>query len=244
MADGRFDEMLLGMAQKHRGIEDLLYTIMSFYERRTDLFHIKDNDKDKESGDGGSSKGFAPGKAEEMLCKQFRVFQARYFERAQPYLIASKEMVEQAIGAKPRDGPYGGASSSSAAAASASLPAPRPPPKQAIPDGVGASPLEGGDPGQWAKVQNAGSGYTWNQSDQDITIEINVEKCVASDIKVTFAPRKLSVKRKGEVILEGNLCEKISLDDCTWHLDSGKQVVLTLEKIKPSFWSGLFEGSS
>merc|ERR1711933_378164 len=115
-----------------------------------------------------------------------------------------------------------------------------PQPKQGpIPNGVAASPLEGGDPGQWESMQAAGAGYIWNQSVQDVTVEINVEKCTASDIKVTFAPRKVVVKRKGEVVLEGALSEKINCEESTWHLDSGKQVVLSLEKIKPTFWESL-----
>lgn len=251
MTDGRFDELLLGMAQKHKGIEDLLYTIMSFYERRTDFFHVQEE---------GSSKGRAAGKAEESFKQQFRAMQKRYLERAQPHLIATPEQIAAATCAggatSSRGGGYSGsapavapATAGGADAAGGGAPAPAPaaapaasPKQQApIPDGVGASPLEGGDPGQWAKMQAGASGYKWNQSVQDVTVEIDVEKCTAADIKVSFTPKKLTVKRKGEVILEGVLAEKINCEESTWHLDSGKQVVLSLEKVKPTFWEGFFE---
>lgn len=241
MTDGRFDELMLGMAQKHRGIDDLLYTVMSFYERRTDLFHVQED---------GAAKGHPPGKAEDMLRKQFRHFQNRYLERSQPHLLASPAEVASARAASAR------ASGAPASADSAAGGAPARPvadsvacgaavPSQSsqasIPSGVSASPLEGGDPGQWEKVEHEGQGFTWNQSVQDITVELAVEKCPARDIKVTFAPRKLTVKRSGTTILEGKLSDKINCEESTWHLDSGKQVVLSLEKSKPVFWNGLFE---
>jgi len=250
MADGRFDDLLLGMAQKHRGIEDLLYTVMSFYERRTDLFHVKEGD---------SKKGFAPGHAEEALRKQFRHFQGRYLQRAQPHLIATPEEIARATsgGTKNKQRQSGGGGGSEAAAttaAGATPPAPanptgaavqessssRPTPAR-IPNGVGVSPLEGGDAGQWEKQQKQGQGYTWNQSVSEITVEIDVEKCSAQDVKVTFQSKRLTVKRKGETVLEGPLCNKINCEESTWHLDSGRQIVLSLEKLQPAFWESLIQ---
>merc|ERR1712228_1157674 len=108
-------------------------------------------------------------------------------------------------------------------------------------DIVNASPLEGGDPGLWERMQEHGSGYTWNQSVQELTVEMNVEKCTARDIKVDLSSKKICVKRKGEVIVEGKLHDKINCEESTWHLDEGKQVVISLEKIKPAFWETLLE---
>ena len=43
LAAGRCeDDLLLGLAQKHKGIEDLLHTLMTFLERQSDLFHVKE----------------------------------------------------------------------------------------------------------------------------------------------------------------------------------------------------------
>ncbi|CAJ1368230.1 unnamed protein product [Effrenium voratum] len=103
--------------------------------------------------------------------------------------------------------------------------------------------MEGGDPGQWEKEKNQGAGWVWNQTPQEVTLELAVEPCKAADLKVTIASKSVSVKRKGEIVLEGKLFDKISGEDSTWHLDSGKQVVLTLEKIRPAFWESLFEKS-
>eukprot|EP00930_Biecheleria_cincta_P047267 TRINITY_DN32729_c0_g1_i1.p1 TRINITY_DN32729_c0_g1~~TRINITY_DN32729_c0_g1_i1.p1 ORF type:complete len:227 (-),score=62.09 TRINITY_DN32729_c0_g1_i1:82-762(-) len=225
--DGRFDELLLGLAQKHKGIDDLLHTLMTFMERRTDLFHVKESEEDK--------KGFKQGEAREMLRKQFSSFQARYLARAQPHLLARPPgQGSQALAA---GAGYSSSSSSSSPPSAAA-------PGKEIPNGVNASPLEGGDPGQWERQVQKGEGFTWNQTPQDVTVEIDVPKCKASDLKVVFATRSLSVKLKGEAVAEGKLFDKISGEDSTWHLDNGKQVVITLEKVKPAFWDALFVGGS
>eukprot|EP00929_Paragymnodinium_shiwhaense_P083874 TRINITY_DN44821_c0_g1_i1.p1 TRINITY_DN44821_c0_g1~~TRINITY_DN44821_c0_g1_i1.p1 ORF type:complete len:273 (+),score=74.07 TRINITY_DN44821_c0_g1_i1:119-937(+) len=263
--DGRYDDLLLGLAQKHRGIEDILYTVMSFYERKTDLFHVKDSPDDK--------KGFKAGEAEDMIKKQFNHFQARYLERAQPHLLARRPSgssggysgaapsaalaraagVGAAGSGEPSDAPRaagggdaaaggGGGPDAGAGGGAPSAPS-RPAPKAKIPDGVEASPLEGGDPGQWARQSKAvDMGRKWNQSPTEVNVEIDVEKCTKNDIKVVLASRKVSVKRKDEVILEGNFFDKINVEESTWHLSDGKQVVLSLEKIRPAYWEGLLEG--
>jgi len=73
-------------------------------------------------------------------------------------------------------------------------------------------------------------------------VEIDIEKCTARDIKVDIQSRRISVKRKGEVIVEGKLFDKINCEDSTWHLADGKIVTLSLEKIKTQFWEHFFEG--
>eukprot|EP00927_Polykrikos_kofoidii_P014379 TRINITY_DN1629_c0_g1_i1.p1 TRINITY_DN1629_c0_g1~~TRINITY_DN1629_c0_g1_i1.p1 ORF type:complete len:190 (-),score=43.79 TRINITY_DN1629_c0_g1_i1:361-930(-) len=114
----------------------------------------------------------------------------------------------------------------------------------AIPSGVSASPLEGGDAGQWEREKKtAGGRSAWNQTPTEVNVEIDVEKCTKQDIKVVLSSRKISVKRRGEVVLEGNLFDKMNVEESTWHLEEGKRVVLSLEKIKPAYWNGLFEGN-
>ena len=54
-------------------------------------------------------------------------------------------------------------------------------------------------------------------------MELAVEPCKASDLKVVILPKSISVKLRGETLLEGKLFEKINGEESTWHLDSGKQ---------------------
>ncbi len=58
------DEVLLGLAQHHNGIGDLLGTIFSFFERRTDLFHIMEEER--------ARMGFPAGHAEQMVRDAFK----------------------------------------------------------------------------------------------------------------------------------------------------------------------------
>lgn len=230
--DGRFDEMILGLAQKHKGIEDLMYTLMSFFERRTDLFHQKESAEDK--------KGYDAGKAEESVRKQFRILQQRYLERAQPHLIYRPPARD---GKAPAGAPAlvdaGDSGSSPDAAAGGGGAAPTP--LTSIPKGVNASPLDGGDVGQWASIEKKQGQHKWTQSTQEVIVEIDVEKCKAADLTIVFKQRNVSVKRKGEVLLEGKLHDKINLEESTWHLDEGKQIVLSMEKLKEAWWEHLLE---
>eukprot|EP00435_Cladocopium_sp_Y103_P017612 s1381_g4.t1 len=63
MADGRFDDLLVNMARKHSNVEELTWSLLSFFERRTDLFHVMETSSDR--------MGFGPGMAEKMLFKHF-----------------------------------------------------------------------------------------------------------------------------------------------------------------------------
>lgn len=265
--DGRFDEMLLGLAQKHKGIEDFWYTLMNFYERNTDLFHVKDSLEDK--------KGFKAGEAEDMVRKQFNHFQARYLERAQPHLLmrrgkdgkpiipalpasasSSSSSADAAAGGAPRAlpmdrlraAPMEAIADEVAAAEAASVGRMAPssgPGSKEIPMGVNASPLEGGDPGQWEKevkkVASDNDRCRWNQSPQEVNVELSVNKCTKQDIKVVFSAKKISVKCKGELILDGPLHDKINCEESTWHLEDSKRIVLSLEKIRQTYWERLVE---
>lgn len=242
--DGRFDDMLLGLAQKHKGIEDLMYTLMSFFNRRTDLFHVKEGPDDK--------KGYDAGQAEKAVKEQFRILQQRYLERAQPHLIyrpppRSGAAPAAALGdAAASSGSTGETGSSPDAAAGGGDGGAGPAPKlqTSIPQGMNASPLDGGDAGQWERIQKKQENLKWHQSPGEVVVEIDVEQCKASDLKIAFKQRSISVKRMGEVLLEGKLFDKINCEESTWHLDESKQIVLSMEKIKEAWWEFLVEPSA
>merc|ERR1719253_1287596 len=79
MGDAKYDDLLLGIARDHGGIQPLLDTVFAFFERRTDLFHVL-------RGEG--KMGFPPMVSEQMVLKSFRVAQERYLQRAQPEELA------------------------------------------------------------------------------------------------------------------------------------------------------------
>lgn len=238
--DGRFDDMLLGLAQKHKGIEDLMYTLMSFFDRRTDLFHVKESLEDK--------KGYEAGHAEKAVKEQFRVLQQRYLERSQPHLIyrpPSRAAAAPAAALQDAGGSSGSTGETGSTAAGSgdggAGPAAAPKAQGAIPTGVNASPLDGGDVGQWERIEKRQDQLKWHQSTGEVVVEIDVEKCKASDLKISFKQRSISVARKGVVLLEGKLHDKINCEESTWHLDEGKQIVLSMEKIKEAWWESLVD---
>ena len=73
------DEVLLGLAQHHNGIGHLLDSIFSFFERRTDLSHVMQGERDK--------MGFPPHKAEQMVRDAFKKNQHKFEQKSSRIII-------------------------------------------------------------------------------------------------------------------------------------------------------------
>lgn len=84
--------------------------------------------------------------------------------------------------------------------------------------------------------------YYWSQSLREITLEVEVEECRAKDIQVDCTATRLTIRCKGNTVLEGKLHEKIVTDQTMWHLDNGNQIVLSLEKQRETWWKCVLEG--
>lgn len=236
MADGRFDDLLLAVAQRHKNSAEMLDSLLSFFERRTDLFHIMETPTDR--------MGFRPRVAEDMVAKQFRFFQHRYMDRAQPHLLRRALGVEgEAAEAAP---------SSSSAAPAAPVPVAPPPPQPPLASaedtaGGGGGPALPESTRRMMKHISTWNGavtdrYHWSQSIREVTLEIEVEPCRAKELKVDITATRLSIKLRGQTVLEGKLHEKVTVDETVWHLDNGNQIVLSLEKHRESWWKCVFEG--
>ena len=68
-----FDEILLTLAERHKGVDDLLQTIFSFFERKTDLFDVMKTPTD--------AKGFPDQAAEKLVLRIFKEQQAIHAKR-------------------------------------------------------------------------------------------------------------------------------------------------------------------
>jgi len=276
MAEGRFDDLLLGLASRHGNSEELMYSILSFFERRTDLFHVMETPNER--------MGFMPGMAEKMFFNQFDHFQQKYTERAQPELLqkageaaasdeaaatgetpassapaASPAKNEGADAAAPAEATAASSESTAAADASTSAaagPAGRPKrtepggPDEAEPDPEAAEASDAALPESTRKMMRHISTwngavtdkYHWSQTIYEVTLEVEVEKdAKAKDVQVDITATRLSIKCKGETQLEGKLHEKVTTDQCVWHLDDNK-VVMSLEKQRQTWWKCVLEG--
>merc|ERR1712110_1344877 len=84
--------------------------------------------------------------------------------------------------------------------------------------------------------------YHWSQSISEVTVEVDVEKgCGAKDLNVDVTNTRLSIKCKGNTILEGKLHEKVTAEESIWHLDDSK-IILSVEKQRQTWWKCVLEG--
>jgi len=239
MADGQFDDLLMALASKHKNVEELSFSILSFFERRTDLFHIMESSTDR--------MGFGPGMAEKMFFKHFQFFQTRYASREQPQLLEAMARAanSNSSGTAVTDGPPEITETSNAqqvapaAASRVEQPAPEP---QAAPEPP-ALPENTRKMMRHISTWNGAvtDKYHWSQSISETTVEVEVEECKAKDIKVDITPTRLTVKCKGNIVLQGKLHEKVTVEECMWHLDDNK-IVVSLEKQRETWWKCVLEG--
>eukprot|EP00397_Hematodinium_sp_SG-2012_P023153 GEMP01024036.1.p1 GENE.GEMP01024036.1~~GEMP01024036.1.p1 ORF type:complete len:269 (+),score=61.59 GEMP01024036.1:91-897(+) len=225
MSDGMFDEMLLGLAQRHDGIDGVLHTLFSFFERRTDLFHVM------ESKDG--KMGFPKAHAEEMVLRAFRTFQLRYDERTGQDSGVKQALSRDRAKALPASAPARAAknseqagetgatdtgktpsASSSGKAGNSNAAGPKQPAPAALqaPGTVSEAMQKASHISTWNGAVVEGK-YLWSQSISDLTVEIPLPRpdIRANQLNVIFKAGRLdvSVKDSGEPILKGDFDEKI-----------------------------------
>eukprot|EP00932_Pfiesteria_piscicida_P002433 SRR837773.12369.p1 GENE.SRR837773.12369~~SRR837773.12369.p1 ORF type:complete len:360 (-),score=71.44 SRR837773.12369:56-1072(-) len=216
--------------------------------------------------------GFQPGVAEKMFLKHFRFFQHKYLGREQPHILKQAYGVEnppQAQGVvadSPEDAARmaagsaaGSATGSSAEPETAVSAAKMPTPGGTTEVGGSASSAApaGCDAGGQAALPESTrkmmkhistwngavtDRYHWSQSIRDLTLEVEVGECRAKDVQVIATATRLTVKCKGNVILEGKLHEKVNTEETMWHLDNSTQVVINLEKQRETWWKCVLEG--
>eukprot|EP00405_Crypthecodinium_cohnii_P037740 CAMPEP_0206536264 /NCGR_PEP_ID=MMETSP0325_2-20121206/6649_1 /ASSEMBLY_ACC=CAM_ASM_000347 /TAXON_ID=2866 /ORGANISM="Crypthecodinium cohnii, Strain Seligo" /LENGTH=334 /DNA_ID=CAMNT_0054033449 /DNA_START=53 /DNA_END=1053 /DNA_ORIENTATION=+ len=234
MADGQFDDALLAMAQQHKSIEDLSYSVLSFFERRTDLFHVMETPQDR--------MGFKPGAAEKMVLKHFKYFQHKHMAREQPEMLKKLYNIDgpppqAAVANSPEEAAARAAKEAKAQAAATS----------STSSGTGGSTAVPEKTKKMMQHISTWNGavtdkYHWSQSIRDVTLEIEVEECRAKELQVNITATRLSVKCKGQTILEGKLYEKVNTEETIWHLEDRKQVIITLEKQRGTWWKCVLEG--
>lgn len=227
MADGRFDDLLVNMARKHSNVEELTWSLLSFFERRTDLFHVMETSSDR--------MGFGPGMAEKMLFKHFHFCQQRYLAKHQPHQLR-----------EPDAEPAGSSASAASAAAAPAAAAPAAP-DTATSGATQEAVIEETEELRKMKHISTWNGaitdkYYWSQSLQELTVEVEVGTCKASDVKVEISATRLTVARGTEVLLMGKLHEKVLPEESIWHLEDEHQVIISLQKSRESWWKCVLEG--
>lgn len=89
--------------------------------------------------------------------------------------------------------------------------------------------------------------YNWSQQIRAVDVQFKLPEDVfkSKQLTVKIEPKRISVALKGkekEPLLEGELCEKIIVDDSFWNIDDNHYLNLNLEKAKEVIWKCVLLG--
>ncbi|KAH8415512.1 hypothetical protein KR222_001533 [Zaprionus bogoriensis] len=251
--EAQFDNILLALAEKHRGgVPEFLHTLASFLRRKTDFY-----------------TGAQQSEWEKMLLDIFRkeskLAMAAHEEKLKAREAAKrvkdeKERAEREARQKEMDDNK--ICDITDEEAAAIIKEEENKKRQQLLDGAGDSatlsasnediskPIEKvedeTEKDEVGKLQpNAGNGctldkYMWTQTLQEVELKIpfNVSFALrARDIVVSIGKKSLKVGLKGqEPIIDGELCGEVKQEDSVWVLQDSKTVLITLEKINRMNW--------
>ncbi|KAJ0179883.1 hypothetical protein K1T71_004474 [Dendrolimus kikuchii] len=241
----RFDSMLLAMAQQHEGgVKDLLKTIVSFLSRKTDFFTggrpgeweqvVKDTfyafaktaqdeadriRKEKEETEK-RLKDIQQKKEQERLAQDFEP--ATVTELTDQEALKMQEDIAKDMNSKTE---IGGGDGDNAQA---------------------PEPEEDDDPKEKGKLKpNAGNGcdlehYRWTQTLEEVELRVPLRQTLRPrDLTVIINKRHLKVGIKGQpLIIDGELDADVKIEESTWVLQDGRNLLVNLEKVNKMNWWG------
>ncbi|XP_045765203.1 nuclear migration protein nudC [Maniola jurtina] len=246
----RFDSMLLAMAQQHEGgVKDLLDTIVSFLARKTDFFtggkagewetvvkntFYKHATKAQEEADKiRKEKEEADKRLKEIQQKKEQERLARDFEPASVKELTEQEAAELQQDIEKDKKTETGNGSGDAAPADVEM---------------ADAPEEEDDPKEKGKLKpNSGNGcdlenYRWTQTLEEIELRVPLRQVLRPrDLSVIINKRHLKVGIKGQpFIIDGELDADVKVEESTWVLQDGRNLLVNLEKVnKMNWWSRL-----
>lgn len=89
--------------------------------------------------------------------------------------------------------------------------------------------------------------YSWSQGIREVTVQIEVPPGTkARDMDIKIKPKHLSVRYKNKpqepALAEGELCEKVLVDDSMWSIEDGKHLIIHFEKAYEAIWKSVIVG--
>jgi hypothetical protein len=243
------DVPLIALTQQCGGdLRHVLFSFFSFLHRRTDFYMVPHPD------DISSKMGFREGDAEKLLLAAFRQFPLRRIPKGQ-------EGAPSPVGSKKPSAPPQAQPSKATTSPESPGPTPHTEIKASDTERVASKstkePLPDSDvryteEGLQVPVGNGGSTktYKWTQTIEECSVLVGVPKSLrGKDLVVKITPSTLSVKTEkpleGEteprVFVEGTLVDKVRADESSWSVEGGV-VIVTLEKLKQTFWKTVLEG--
>lgn len=262
MADERFDNMLLGMAQQHPGgVKDLLKTFFGFLARKTDFFYGAEHGKPREMIMGviKEYENDAKEKRREIEKEKEERERKHKEQKAREKAKEAEEFKRNAAAAaqaKQSDGPQieeitdeeaerimAEKNKTETNEADADKTEEKEEKKEEE---------EEDDEADKGKIKpNIGNGcdldnYRWNQTlaEIDLFVPSGVSFPLKSkDIIVEFTQTRLKVGLKGHPpIIDGELHKQVKVEECYWTLEDKRMIHVFLEKInKMEWWDRLVE---
>jgi len=226
------------------GIEALLDVYFSFLGRKTDFY----------SGDsGGKAKALVLKKFEHHYAKVRKVKEAEGKRKAEeaaarappppakeePKIveIEEDEAPPAAAAAAAASGGGGGGAASKGPDVSGEDSG-----DEDHPEDAAGGKLKPND-GNGANLEN----YSWTQTLQDVEIRIPLDcKVKGKEVTVVIAKQHLKVGKKGSpLILDGALSKAVQTDECTWLIEDGNTIVVSMDKVdKMGWWGAIMEGDT
>mmetsp|Transcript_1182 Transcript_1182/g.2164 ORF Transcript_1182/g.2164 Transcript_1182/m.2164 type:complete len:196 (-) Transcript_1182:43-630(-) len=87
--------------------------------------------------------------------------------------------------------------------------------------------------------------YNWSQSISEVTLQIPVPKGTKSrDLLVKIHPKKLFIqlKSQSEPLIDGELAEKVKVEDSFWSVEDNQFIIITFEKAYEAIWKTIIVG--
>ena len=87
--------------------------------------------------------------------------------------------------------------------------------------------------------------YNWSQGLTEVTVQVPLpEGTKPRHLEVKIQPKQIMVKLRptGEVLLEGELFEKVKVEDSLWSVEDSKSLILNLEKGREAIWKTVIVG--
>lgn len=254
-----YDEAFSYIAQQAGSIDNLLDAFFGFLHRKTD-FYVEINK------DSLTSKqyrmGFPEGVAKNMVLNSFKRYPMKKYEDALKAIdeTAAQDIPKAPTVKKPISEPvlsiiHDTKPHNKVVETSAQSKSQDTVKEAGVSNSMNSSPsVRLTEAGKQIPIGNGGvtDRYYWTQTLKDITIFIDIpENTKSKEVKCVIKPSSLSVTIKGETFLEGVLEEVIRSQESMWTISSEKvkkgggnllQVVITLEKIRETWWKHAIVG--
>ncbi|KAI2809573.1 hypothetical protein BLOT_000722 [Blomia tropicalis] len=239
MADSRqdrFDNILFSLAQEHSGgALELLDTFFSFFARKTDFFV---------GGEEGEARKILLEKFDRWSRESYKIKEKEVKERADAEkrrterMAAKKKEEDERIIKMAQEEPTITEITDEEAMQIEEQ-------KNKRKDNDAND--EQDDPSKLKP--NSGNGcdlpnYSWTQTLEEIELKVPIRigiKLKARDVVVNFKKRFLQVGAKGHpLVIDGELCNEIKVEDCFWVIQDSVNIVITLTKVnKMDWWKNL-----